>query len=572
MIHNPSVFMMVLMLFGGMGLLLYGINVMSEGLQKMAGHKLRRILGTVTNRPFLGLFAGALITVLFQSSTATTVILVGLAGAGVVTLRQCLPVILGADIGTTVTAQLIALKVTEVSLPIVGLGATIVFFTKRDRYRRIGQAIIGFGLLFLGLKIMAEAMGPLRDSAVFKNALLHVSHNPPLAIVVAAFFTFLIHSSAAALGVIIVLATQGLIDTLSALYFILGANVGTSFTALLSSIGSRREALRVASAHFFAKLGGTCLVFPFAVPFVGWLSSVTSSPSFQVANAHTLFNVAITFAFLPFRNLGARVLERLLPEKKIPEFEPRYLNEALLDTPSIALGLAYKEVVRLSAEVLRMFRDVDRVLRTGNADIIDRIIHKENVINALFSKATTYLTLLLRRPLHREEFAKGMGLVQVLNDLELISDIISKNVAPLLQNKLRENITFSPTGWEDLVLMYQEVCLMMRLTHKALVRADYCLAEQAIKLLPKITKLERGLRSTHIYRLREGIKESELSSRLHLELLNAYLRISEHLRSIAFTTAGELTDARVCPAMPVLEPDEEHEEPETEAAAQVETL
>jgi phosphate:Na+ symporter len=570
--HNPSLFMMVLMLFGGMGLLLYGINVMSEGLQKMAGHKLRRILGAVTNRPFLGLSVGAMITVLFQSSTATTVILVGLASAGVVTLRQCLPVILGADIGTTVTAQLIALKVTEISLPIVGVGATIVFFTKRDRYRRIGQAIIGFGLLFLGLKIMADAMIPLRNSAVFKDALLQVCHNPPLAILVASFFTFLIHSSAAALGVIIMLATQGLIDTLSAVYFILGANVGTSFTALLSSIGSHREAKRVAAAHFFAKLGGTCLVYPFSVPFVAWLCSWTTSPSFQVANAHTLFNLTITFAFLPFRNIGVLILERLLPEKKIPEFEPKYLNVALLDTPSIALGLAYKEVVRLSAEVLRMFRDVDRVLRTGSHDLIERIMHKEAVINALFSKATSYLTLLLRRPLHREEFAKGMGLVQVLNDLELISDIMSKNVAPLLQHKLRENISFSPTGWEDLVLMYQEVCLMMRTTHKALVKADYCLAEQAIKLLPKITKLERGLRSTHIYRLREGIKESELSSRLHLELLNAYLRISEHLRNIAITTAGELTDARVCPAVPAFHPAEEPEDHEIEAAATAETL
>jgi phosphate:Na+ symporter len=183
------------------------------------------------------------------------------------------------------------------------------------------------------------------------------------------------------------------------------------------------------------------------------------------------------------------------------------------------------------------------------------------------------LTLLLRRPLHREEFAKGMGLVQILNDLELISDIMSKNVAPLLRHKLHENISFSPTGWEDLVLMYQEVCLMMRTTHKALVKADYCLAEQAIKMLPKITQLERGLRSTHIYRLREGIKESELSSRLHLELLNAYLRISEHLRSIAFTTAGELTDARVCPPVPATAiPAEEQEDQEMETAAKADTL
>lgn len=564
--QSPSPTMMVLMLVGGMGLLLYGIHVMSEGLQKITGPRLRQVLGIVADRPFLGLLAGALFTVLFQSSTATTVILVGLAGAAVVTLRQCLPVILGADIGTTVTAQLIALKVTEISLPIVALGASIVFFAKRDRYRRIGQAIIGFGLLFLGLKIMADAMVPLRDSLVFREMLLQVGNQPLLAIAVAALFTFLIHSSAAAIGVIVVLATQGLVDALSAFYFILGANVGTSFTALLSSLGSRREAQRVAAAHFFAKLGGTFLVYPFAVPFVNWLSSVTTSPSFQVANAHTLFNVAIALTFFPLRNLGVKVLERLLPEKGIPEFEPRYLNETLLGTPSIALGLAYREVVRLSAEILRMFRDVDRVLRFNNAALIDRIIHKENVINVLFSKATQYVTMILRQPLHRNEFAKGMGLIKVLNDLELISDILSKNVAPLLQNKIRERIYFSPTGWEELDMMYQEVCLMMRLTHKALVKADFCLAEQAIKLHPKILRLEHGLKTTHIHRLREGIKESELSSRVHLELLNAYLRIAEHLRSIALTIAADLTEIRVCPAEVPESLVGTEEEPEEEGA------
>ncbi|RPF49722.1 phosphate:Na+ symporter [Thermodesulfitimonas autotrophica] len=559
---------MALMLLGGMGLLLYGISVMSEGLQKIAGHRLRQIFSAVTDRPFLGLVAGAVVTILFQSSTATTVILVGLAAASVVTLRQCLPVILGADIGTTVTAQLIALKVTEISLPIVGVGALIVFFSKKDRYRRVGQAVIGFGLLFLGLKIMGDAMAPLRYSAVLKEALLGVSSSPLLAILIAAIFTFLVHSSAAALGVIVVLASQGLIDTLAAFYFILGANVGSSFTAVFSSLGSHREAQRVAAAHVLAKVGGTFLVFPFAVPFVNWLTSVTSSPSFQVANAHTLFNVFVTCAFFPLRNFGARALERLLPEKKIPDFEPRYLNEALLDTPSIALGLAYREVARLSAEVLRMFRDVDRVLRFNKYDLTERMIYKENVVNTLFSKATAYITLLLRRPLSRREFEKGMGLIKVLNDLELISDIISKNIVPQLQQKIRERIIFSSTGWEELSMIYQEVCLMMRLTHKALVRADYCLAEQAIKLHPRVLKLERGLRSTHIYRLREGIKETEASSRLHLELLNAYVRIAEHLRNIALTVAGELTAERVCPPEPPLL----EEEPEEENAVRIEAL
>jgi phosphate:Na+ symporter len=309
---------MLLGLFGGIGVLLYGIQVMGDGLQKILGKQLRRLLESVTQRPLLGVLAGVLVTILFQSSTATTVILVGLANAAVITLRQSMPVILGADIGTVVTAQLIALKFTELSLLIVGVGAPVVFFAKQDRYRRIGQAAMGFGLLFLGLKIVGDSLQPLQKVPEFTRLLLAVSEHPLLAIGAASVITFLIHSSAAVLGIIMALAGYGLIDLHGAVYLILGCNLGTSFTALLSSIGSRREAQRVALAHFFSKLGGTIL-FSLLVPwFAALLAWMTSKPAFQVANAHTVFNVGLAALFLPFSRWGSRFLEWLIPDKKIP--------------------------------------------------------------------------------------------------------------------------------------------------------------------------------------------------------------------------------------------------------------
>ncbi|MBA4395173.1 MAG: Na/Pi cotransporter, partial [Desulfobacca sp.] len=304
---------------GGIGILLYGIQVMGDGLQKILGRQLRTLLESITKKPVLGVLAGVLITILFQSSTATTVILVGLTNAAVITLRQSMPVILGADIGTTVTAQLIALKFTEVSLLIVGLGAPIVFFTKKDRHRRIGQALIGFGFLFLGLKIIGDCLKPLQDSPTFTQVLLTVSRYPLLAVAVSAVVTFLIHSSAAVMGIIMVLAGYGLITLNAAIYLLLGSNVGTSFTALLASIGSRREAQRVALAHLFSKLGGTILFFPFVPWFSLFLASLTSSVNFQVANGHLFFNVGMAVLFLPFYNLGSRFIEWSLPEKKQPE-------------------------------------------------------------------------------------------------------------------------------------------------------------------------------------------------------------------------------------------------------------
>ena len=249
-------------LFGGIGILLYGIQVMGDGLQKILGKQLRHLLESVTRKPLLGVLAGIILTILFQSSTATSVILVGLSNAAVITLRQSMPVILGADIGTSVTAQLIALKFTELSLLIVGIGAPIVFFAKQERHRRIGQAVMGFGLLFLGLKIVGDSLQPLQKVPEFTRFLLLASQYPLAAVVVSSIITFLIHSSAAVLGIIMVLSGYHLIDLPGAIYLLLGCNVGTSFTALLSSIGSRREAQRVALAHFFSKLGGTVLFFP----------------------------------------------------------------------------------------------------------------------------------------------------------------------------------------------------------------------------------------------------------------------------------------------------------------------
>ncbi|MBO8128132.1 MAG: Na/Pi cotransporter family protein [Peptococcaceae bacterium] len=533
-----------------MGLLLYGMQVMSEGLQKIAGHQLRRILSSLTQNRFIGLVVGALVTMLFQSSTATTVILVGLTSAGVIALKQCLPVILGADIGTTVTAQLIALKVTKIALPIVGVGATIIFFSKRDRYRRIGQAITGFGLLFLGLKIMADAMHPLRDAPIFKDMLLAMSDNVLLAVVTAAIFTFLIHSSAASIGIIMLLAMQELITLESAIYLILGANVGTSFTAILSSLGSRREAQRVAMAHFLAKLGGTCLFLPFVGPYAKLLQAVASSPIFQVANAHTFFNVGIAIIFLPFTNFGVWVLEKILPDKVQAEFEPKYLDESLISTPSIAIGLAYKEIIHLSAEILRMTKDVDRVFRRKDMNILEDVLHKEQVIDALFAQTNSYLTRILRQPLDRGEFRKSMGLVHVLHDLEHIGDIIDNSIAGLAQTKIQQGYEFSPQGWQELNNFHHRLYELMRNAHKALVRNDYCLAEKVITEQPKIARLERELRQTHIHRLTEGIKETEDTSGIHLELLNSYLRISEHVRSIALVIAEELVDTPACTRSP----------------------
>lgn len=535
---------------GGIGILLYGIQVMGDGLQKILGRQLRALLESITKKPVLGVLAGVLITILFQSSTATTVILVGLTNAAVITLRQSMPVILGADIGTTVTAQLIALKFTELSLLIVGIGAPIVFFAKKERHRRFGQALVGFGFLFLGLKLIGDSLKPLQDAPAFTQILLTVSRFPLLAVAASALVTFLIHSSAAVMGIIMVLAGYGLINLNSAIYLLLGSNVGTSFTALLASIGSRREAHRVAMAHFFSKLGGTVLVFPFVPWFSLFLTSLTPSVTFQVANAHTLFNVGLAAIFLPFSNLGSRFIEWLLPEKKRPELEPKFLREEVITMPSVAIGLAHKETIRISAGTLRMVWYIKRSLETGNPDFLERIAHKERVMDALCQTAVDYLTRTLRQPLNQEEQGYAMGLIRILDCLNKINDIVERDVKYRIDTKFSQGVHFSMMGKEELMTLVEALIRGFRMTHKALVQNNSCLAEDAVTQHPRNVALILEFRQNHIHRLTEGIKESEESSNIHLELLNSFQQLSELVRNIDLIIFDELSKGIRCVEVP----------------------
>ena len=541
-----SWFNTLLGLFGGIGVLLYGIQVMGDGLQKILGKQLRRLLESVTRRPLLGVLAGVLVTILFQSSTATTVILVGLANAAVITLRQSMPVILGADIGTVVTAQLIALKFTELSLLIVGCGAPIVFFAKQERYRRIGQAVMGFGLLFLGLKIVGDSLHPLQRVPEFSRLLTSVSEYPGLAIAAASLITFLIHSSAAVLGIIMALAGYQMVDLPGAVYLILGCNLGTSFTALLSSIGSRREAQRVALAHFFSKLGGT-LLFALLVPWLTiFLAFLTPKPVFQVANAHTVFNVGLAAVFLPFSRWGSLFLEWLVPDKKIPELEPKFLREEVVTLPAVAIGLAHKETVRLSAGTLRMLWYTERVILQGKRVFLERIAHREKVMDTLIKTAVEYLTRVLRQPLSNEEHQYAIGLIHALDHLEKVSDIIERDIKYRVESKLALKTRFSAQGETEMAATIHRVIDQFRQAHKGLVQNDFQLAEEAVTAQPRITAMIREYRQNHIHRLTEGIKESEETSNLHLELLNSYQQISETARDIAFVVMEELARCRGC--------------------------
>ena len=533
-------------LVGGMGLLLYGMFIMSEGLQKAAGHRLRAVLSNLTRNRLAALAVGIILTIFFQSSTATTVILVGLTNASIITLQQSLGVILGAGIGTTVTAQLIALKVTEISFPIVGIGATIIFFARRDRYKRIGQILLGFGLLFLGLKIMAATMQPLKDAPLFRQLLIGASNHPLLAIVGSAIFTFLVHSSAAAIGIIMILAMHGLVSLHPVIYLIFGANIGTSFTALLSSLGASREAQRVAAANLFSKIVVVVILLPLVTPLGNLITKLSASPGNQAANAHTLFNICQAIVFLPFINQFAGLLTKIIPDRPKTgkeQLKPNYLDQRFITKPAIALGLAAREISHASDQVYNMVCSVIKIFDKGDAALIQKINQQEEYLDLLCTSLTDYLTQTMRQPLSRAEFNRCMSYMNITNDLENIGDIIERDITHRATSRLASGSQFSQAGWQEIQQMHQNLCEIMRMANLAFATGDSELAGQAMKSCPRLASMERKLRVQHFGRLMEGTAAAIATSSLHLDLINSFLHISEHIESICqqIITKGDVS-------------------------------
>ncbi|MCX7661622.1 MAG: Na/Pi cotransporter family protein, partial [Candidatus Omnitrophica bacterium] len=333
---------------GGLGLFIYGIWEMSEGLHKASGERMRRILHNLTGSPLKGVLVGAGITSVIQSSSATTVMVVGFVNAGLMTLRQALGVIFGANIGTTITAQLIAFKLTDYALLIIGLGMLVVFISKKKTHKYVGEFLLGFGILFLGLNILTKAVKPLGGYAWFNNLFIRFGKNPILGIFAGALVTAILQSSSVTTGMVLGLAMANLIDLTSALPLILGCNIGTCVTALIASVGTSISAKRAAIAHLMFNVIGVVIFLPILSIFRNFILHTSGSLARQIANAHTFFNVINTIIFLPFVGLYVKFLNKIVKGKEEEEMEylPKYLERHLLNTPPIAIEAAIKEIIR----------------------------------------------------------------------------------------------------------------------------------------------------------------------------------------------------------------------------------
>ena len=464
---------MGMQLFGGLALFLFGMEQMADALKAVAGNRMKTILAKLTSNRFMGAITGAFVTAVIQSSSVTTVLVVGFITAGLMSMAQSVGVIMGANIGTTITAQIVAFKVTKAALLMIGVGFSMLFISKSERTRQYGAMLMGLGLVFFGMSVMSDAMKPLRTYQPFLDLMIQME-NPLIGIIIAAVFTGLIQSSSATTGIVIVMASQGFITLPAGIALAFGANIGTCVTAMLASIGKPREAVRAATVHVLFNVAGVVLWFMFIPQLahvVTWLSP--SHPELtgvdrlgaetprQIANAHTIFNVANTLIFIGLSTQFARLVERLIPDRPIEEeglvVTAKYLEPELLSTPALALDRVRMEVLHMGDVVKVMLDEIMPAILSGNKENLESVRRMDDEVDILYAQILEYMGQISKGSLTEEQTQEFLHLMEALTDLENIGDIIETNLVELGHSRIEQSVSISVptqkvlTGFHELL-------------------------------------------------------------------------------------------------------------------------
>ena len=528
---------------GGLGLFLYSIKTMGDGLQQAAGDRLRYYIDKYTSNPFFGILVGIGMTALIQSSSGVTVITVGLVSAGLLTLRQAIGIVMGANIGTTVTSFIIGFKLGDYALPMLFLGAVCLFFTKNRTINNIGRIVFGVGGIFFALNLMSGAMEPLKDLQVFKDYMVELSKNPILGVLVGTGLTLLIQASSATIGILQNLYASNLIDLQGALPVLFGDNIGTTITAIIASLGANIAAKRVAAAHVAFNVIGTVICIIFLVPFTGliqWFESFLNlAPEMTIAFAHGTFNITNTIIQFPFIGALAFIVTKLIPgEDEVVKYEPLYLDEQLIkQAPSIALGNAKKELLHLGNYAAKAFDLSYDYIINSNEKVAEKGHKTEEAINTIDEQLTRYLISLSGEALSQKESEVLTNILDSSRDLERIGDHAEAliNLNDYLQ---RKNVQFSEAALEELADIYLKTSDFVKDALESVENNDLEKAQALIERHEDINNMERVLRKTHIKRLNNGECSTQAGVNF-IDIISHYTRVSDHAMNLAEKVLAE---------------------------------
>lgn len=543
----------IFVFFGGFGMFIYGMHIMSEGLQKTAGNKMKNLLGILTNNRFLAVIVGALVTAIVQSSSVSTVMVVGFVNAGLMSLVQATGVIMGANIGTTITAffvsaaeWLVFLKPSKIAPLVMGIGAIMLFFSKEKKYKQIGEVLVGLSMIFIGLDFMKDGISPYKESQLFKDAFIVMGRNPFMGILAGAAVTAIIQSSSASVGILQALALMGVVPFSAAIYILLGQNIGTTVTAMLSSIGANKTARRAAVVHLMFNIFGATL---FAVGAIIYFKFMNQAQAAEVITAtqifyfHIVFNVTNTVILFPFANVMVKIAEKIVPgEDRAAETEDelalRHLDDRILETPTFAVENAIKEVGHMGELAVLNTRVAVEALMEKDLKKVAEVTKRERDINKLEKLITDYLVKISNSSLNEHQHLVITNLFHTVNDIERVGDH-AENISELAKYYMENDLTFSDAAEgefkeiSDLALKTIETAVQARLDDNADLVGVVEDNEEEVDVM------EEQLRGQHIKRLAKNLCDSTTGV-VFLDSISNLERITDHALNIAYYVKDEI--------------------------------
>lgn len=531
----------ILSMAGGLGLFLFGIRTMGDGLENAAGAKLKRMLEVLTGNRFLAVLVGFVVTAIIQSSTATTVMVVGFVNAGMMSLAQAVGVIMGANIGTTVTSLLIALNFSSVAAASVLVGVILMLASKKTVVKNLGAIFTGFGLLFLGIDMMSDSMAPLRDSAGFMNFIVTVSESPlrPLfGIILGIVMTAVLQSSSASVGVLQTLAMQGLVPLKFSVFVLFGQNIGTCLTALFSTVGAKKNSKRAAVIHLLFNLIGTGIFILIALltPYVEWIEKLSPDPMAQIAISHIVFNIVSTVVMFPFAKVLVKLSCLLVPGKDDSESEMhcKFIDDRLLNTPPFAVMQVSKEVARMAKLARDNFETSAHALINRSDKDLDKVMENEEIINYLNHHITSYLVKLNALDITDSDSDYIARVFHAINDIERVGDH-AINLAEAAQHNIGEGLKFSDPAREELNQLCGSVVTLLERSMAAFDNQSLSdnEAKELSNLEEHIDDLTLECQDSHIFRLNRKECNTE-AGMLYLNTITDFERVGDHAINIAF--------------------------------------
>ena len=527
-------------IFGGLGLFLYGMKLMGDGLENAAGEKLKGILEKVTTNRFIAVLVGALVTSVIQSSSATTVMVVSFVNAGLMTLLQAVGVIMGANIGTTITAQMVSFNLDTIAPIFIGLGAIMILIAKKKRIKDIACIALGFGILFLGMGTMSAALKPVAETPAFSNFIVVVGNNAILGLLTGLVMTAIVQSSSATTGILVALAATGTIDMGLAFPVILGCNIGTCVTALLASVGTNRIAKKAALMHLFFNIFGALIFLPFVSKVSGLVELISpGNVARQVANAHTIFNVIVTIVMFPLAGYLVKLVNLILPGDNSREVTGAiYLDKQLLDTPMIASGQIFKETVRMAELARDNFKLSMDAFFEGSEEAVERVYKNENTINKVEKEITDYLIELSQHDLPEEDSRLISETYHAINDIERIGDH-AENIVELARHKIENKLELSVDALEEIRKMYNITLESLDLSIKRYSNTESISLRDIENIEEQIDALEEEYKVNNINRL-NGKQCMANAGIIFFDLLSNLERIGDHANNI-----GKIREANI---------------------------